>query len=88
MARGQVCNTAIADTDEKAEKWLRDSTESLKETQIAFGMKLQFEISVDTDGGIEVMAPIRRLLVAETFVCVFEALTGKKASEMEHMRNM
>ncbi len=48
-------------------------------------MHLQYQISVETDGGIDVMAPIRRLLVAETLVCVFEALTGKKAAEMPHM---
>jgi hypothetical protein len=34
------------------------------------------------------MAPIRRLLIAETLVCVYEALTGKKASEMPHMAFM
>jgi len=56
--------------------------------EIAFGLKLQFNISVETEGGVEVMAPIRRLLIAETLVCVYEALTGKKASEMPHMAFM
>eukprot|EP00290_Baffinella_frigidus_P007362 CAMPEP_0180132680 /NCGR_PEP_ID=MMETSP0986-20121125/9120_1 /TAXON_ID=697907 /ORGANISM="non described non described, Strain CCMP2293" /LENGTH=454 /DNA_ID=CAMNT_0022072715 /DNA_START=24 /DNA_END=1388 /DNA_ORIENTATION=+ len=84
----QICKLCIADTDEKARIWLEDHKEALSNTQIAFGMRLQFQISVNTEGGIEVMAPIRRLLVAETLVCVFEALTGKKAAEMEHMRNL
>jgi len=80
-----VCKESAADTDEKAVQWLTSRSDVLKGTQIAFGIRLQYQISVETDGGIEVMAPIRRLLVAETFVCVFEALTGKKASEMPHM---
>mmetsp|Transcript_4318 Transcript_4318/g.8703 ORF Transcript_4318/g.8703 Transcript_4318/m.8703 type:complete len:454 (+) Transcript_4318:127-1488(+) len=84
----ETCKASIADTDAKAKQWLESQQEVLANTQIAFGMRLQFQISVNTDGGIEVMAPIRRLLVAETLVCVFEALTGKKAAEMEHMANM
>lgn len=81
-----TCKRSVADTDEKAKKWLEEQQAVLANTQIAFGMRLQFQISVNTEGGIEVMAPIRRLLVAETFVCVFEALTGKKAAEMPHMQ--
>jgi len=80
-----VCTKSSEDTDQKAIAWLTERTPQLKGTQIAFGIRLQYQISVETDGGIEVMAPIRRLLVAETLVCVFEALTGKKASEMPHM---
>eukprot|EP00960_Hanusia_phi_P014181 417230-Hanusia_phi.AAC.2 len=73
-----ACKASIADTDVNAKKWLEENKVSLANTQIAFGMRLQFQIGVNTDGGIDVMAPIRRLLVAETLVCVFEALTGKK----------
>eukprot|EP00802_Teleaulax_amphioxeia_P007779 Tamp_07787.p1 GENE.Tamp_07787~~Tamp_07787.p1 ORF type:complete len:482 (+),score=141.13 Tamp_07787:276-1721(+) len=82
-----ACKGAAADTDEKARTWITEHSEEMANTQIAFGMRLQFQIGVNTEGGIEVMAPIRRLLVAETLVCVFEALTGKKAAEMPHMQN-
>jgi len=82
-----ACKKAIDDDDEKARNWLTEQKDNLEATQIAFGMRLQFQIGVSTEGGIEVMAPIRRLLVAETLVCVFEALTGKKAAEMPHMAN-
>eukprot|EP00293_Proteomonas_sulcata_P006124 CAMPEP_0184318280 /NCGR_PEP_ID=MMETSP1049-20130417/101678_1 /TAXON_ID=77928 /ORGANISM="Proteomonas sulcata, Strain CCMP704" /LENGTH=462 /DNA_ID=CAMNT_0026637993 /DNA_START=80 /DNA_END=1468 /DNA_ORIENTATION=- len=81
----EACKKATKDNDEQAKEWLENSKEKLNMVQIAFGMRLQFQIGVNTDGGIEVIAPIRRLLVAETFVCVFEALTGKKAAEMDHM---
>ena len=70
------CKASMDDSDAKAQEWLAGRKDKLADIQIAFGMRLQFQIGVDTDGGIEVMAPIRRLLVAETLVCVFEALTG------------
>ncbi|KAJ1468334.1 hypothetical protein T484DRAFT_1855640, partial [Baffinella frigidus] len=49
----QICKLCIADTDEKARIWLEDHKEALSNTQIAFGMRLQFQISVNTEGGIE-----------------------------------